>query len=388
MKATYDIAIVGLGAVGSAALYHAARAGLSAVGFDRHSPPHTEGSSHGGSRIIRRAYFEGAMYVPLLSRAYALWRELEDASGRELAHMNGCLTIGPDGGAALVGARDSADAHDIPYEHLLPEDVRRRFPAFHLRPGEAALYEPDAGWLDPEACIATHLDLAARASADLRLEEPVRTWGMAGSDVRLETDAGTFDVARLVLSAGGWLGRLLSEIHVPLRVERQVNAWFRPDGADERFRPDRCPVYIWEYEPDRVLYGFPDLGGEGVKTGLHYSGQFVDDPEDLDRIVHENDVRALQGWTEKLLPGACRSVARTATCFYTDTPDRHYLIDWHPGLDNVVFASACSGHGFKASSAVGESLVRMAMGEEPAVDLSPFRLNRFRKDDPPDVLRK
>ncbi len=379
MKATFDIGIVGLGAVGSAALYHAAQAGLSAVGFDRFAPPHTHGSSHGGSRIIRRAYFEGSMYVPLLSRAYELWRNLEGISGRRLMHRNGCLTIGHTDGATLRGAQSTAEMHGIPFERLSPPNVHTRFPAFHLRDGEAALWEPEAGWLDPEACIVTHLELAAQAGAEIRLYEPVRSWGMSGEDVRLETNGGTFDLGRLVLCAGGWMAQLLRDIHVPLQVERQVNGWFRPAVSDERFKPDRCPVYIWEYDRDCVLYGFPDLG-DGVKAGLHHIGSLVDDPEDLDRSVHDDDVEALQRQTERLLPGACGSVARTATCFYTNTPDAHYLIDRHPGLDRVVYASACSGHGFKASSAVGESLVRLAVGEEPAVDLTAFRLARFRRE--------
>lgn len=378
MNKTFDVGIIGLGAVGSAALYHATQAGLSVVGFDRFAPPHTHGSSHGGSRIIRRAYFEGSMYVPLLSRAYELWGELERASGRKLMHLIGCLTIGDAGGPTLRGAQKTAEEHAIPFERLEPSDVHDRFPAIHLRKGEAALFEPEAGWLDPEACIETHLALAGRAGAEIRFDEPARSWGMVGEDVRVETAAGTFDLGRLVLCAGGWMARLLDDIHVPLRVERQVNGWFRPSITDDRFRPERCPVYLWEYDRNRVLYGFPD-SGDGVKTGLHHAGQVTDHPKDLDRTVHDEDVEALRRQTGRLLPGACGAVARTATCFYTNTPDNHYLIDRHPGLEHVVFASACSGHGFKASNAVGESLIRVAVGERAAVDLSAFRFSRFLK---------
>lgn len=378
MKATYDIGIVGLGAVGSAALYHGAKAGRSVIGFDRYAPPHTYGSAHGGSRIIRKAYFEGSTYVPLLSRAYELWRRLEEDSGRRLMHLNGCLTIGRSDGATLRGAQASAESYDISFERLSPREVHERFPAFHLRQGEAALWEPDAGWLDPEECVRTHLDLAAASGAEIRLEEPVETWGVVGSDVRIETGSGTFDVARLIICAGGWIAPLLREIHVPLQIERQVNGWFRPATTDDRFQPPNCPVYVWEYDGDRVLYGFPDLG-DGVKTGLHHTDDFVDSPDDLDRGVHDDDVEALRRWTVQLLPKLSDEASRTATCFYTNTPDRHFLIDRHPGLDRVVYASACSGHGFKASSAVGESLVRLAVGEEPAVDLSEFRAARFKR---------
>lgn len=379
MKATFDIGIVGLGAVGSSALHHAALAGLSAVGFDRFAPPHTLGSSHGGSRIIRRAYFEGSMYVPLLSRAYELWKHLEEASGRSLMHMNGCLTIGKADGETLHAARAGAEAYEIPFDLLSPHEVGERFPAFHLRDDEAALFEPEAGWLDPEACISTHLELAARSGAEIRVDEPVRTWGVVGDDVRIETHSGTFDVRRLVLCAGGWIAPLLREIDVPLKIERQVNGWFRPTVADDRFRPEHCPVYVWKYDSGGVLYGFPDTG-DGVKTGLHHTGEFVDHPDELDRSVHEEDLHALRRRTKQLLPRACGEVVKSATCFYTNTPDEHFLIDRHPGLERVVYASACSGHGFKASNAVGESLVRLAVGDDPAVDLSPFRRGRFKRE--------
>jgi sarcosine oxidase len=376
MTTTFDIGIVGLGAVGSAALYHASARDVRVVGFDLLDPPHTIGSSHGGSRIIRRAYFEGAMYVPLLTRAYELWRDLEEKSGEALLHLNGCLTIGRSDGHLIVGAYESTKTFDIRCERLDPPDVHRRFPAFQIREDETALWEPEAGWLHPEACIRAHLKFAEQSGAEIRRNEPVRTWGASGAGLRIETGRGTYNIGRLILCAGGWIGPLLSEIHVPLHIERQVNAWFQPTADDDRFSPERCPVYVWEYAPDDVLYGFPDTG-RGVKTGIHHSGDRVDHPDELDREVHDADVDALRRQSVRLLPQACGSVAESATCFYTNTPDEHYLIDWHPGLDRVVFASACSGHGFKASSAVGESLAKMAVGEEPVVDISPFRLKRF-----------
>ena len=376
MTRTYDIAVVGLGAVGSAALFHASARSVRTVGFDLLNPPHKMGSSHGGSRIIRRAYFEGAMYVPLLTRSYKLWRELEEKADRPLMHLNGCLTIGRSEARLLEGAYESAAAFGVSCELLDVAEVHRRFPAFQLRDDERALWEPEAGWLDPEECIRAHLDLAGNAGADIRRNDPVLSWGASGTGLHIETEGGTYNVDRIIMCAGGWIKSLLSDMDVPLHIERQVNAWFRPDVADDRFTPERCPVCVWEYAPDDVLYGFPDIGG-GVKTGLHHSGDKVDHPDELDRHVHESDVERLRRHTNRLMPHACGNVTATTTCFYTNTPDEHYLIDRHPGLDRVVFASACSGHGFKASSAVGEALVRMALGEKDAVDLSAFRMKRF-----------
>lgn len=379
MRATFDVGIVGLGAVGSAALYHTSARGLRVVGFDLFDPPHTMGSAHGGSRIIRRAYFEGPAYVPLLTRAYTLWQELEDRSGEPLLHLNGCLTIGRSGEKLIDGARQTAEAFSIPHERLQPDEVRRRFPGFDVREDHAALFEPEAGWLDPEACIRAHLTMASAGGAEIRRSEPVRRWMVVGEGIRIETDAGTFDIGRLIVCAGGWIGPLLKEVHLPVRIERQVNVWFRPAAADDRFAPDHCPVYVWEYSPDEVLYGFPDLG-EGVKAGLHHDGDRVNHPDELDRDVHPEDVETVRRELRRLLPSAVGAVERSSTCFYTNTPDEHYLIDRHPGLDRVVFASACSGHGFKASAAVGEALVSMVLGDAPAADVSAFSLRRFMGD--------
>lgn len=376
MSRTFDVGVVGLGAVGSAAAYHAARRGLRVVGFDRHAPPHSFGSTHGGSRIIRRAYFEGSLYLPLLEEAYAQWRALEEASGAALLYLTGALTVGERGSRVLEGAATSARKASVAHEVLNPAEAMERFPAFRLRDNDLALFEPEAGWLHPEHSVHAHLDLARRHGAELHGNEPVEDWSADAAGVELRTASGSFSVGRLILCSGGWIQSSLSTLQLPLSLERQVNAWFRPSCNPQAFLPESCPVYIWTYDGDHVLYGFPDLG-EGVKAGLHHFGRPAETPNDIDRSVHRADIDRLTETMSRILPDACGEVVHAATCFYTNTPDERFIIDAHPEHPNVFLASACSGHGFKFSSAVGATLASLAASEAPPVDLAPYRLDRF-----------
>ncbi len=371
---TADVIVVGLGAVGSAAAYHLARRGRHVIGLDRFEVPHRFGSSHGDSRIIRKAYFEGAHYLPLLERAYERWHDLEAETGQTLLRRHGALHIGPPDSAVVDGAKRSALTHNVPYEQLTARDVAARFPAFRLPPDQVAIYEPDAGLLHPEACIRAHLAEARRRGAELHLEAPVLRWERVGNGVRVATSRNTYEAAALVLCTGGWLQDLLPSLGVSLRIERQVTGWFRPGLP--ALQPPVCPVFIWEYEPGDVCYGLPDVG-HGLKIGTHHAGDIVAHPDQLQREVDDADLHAIRTLVCRLLPEADAPPARAATCFYTNTPDQHYLIDRHPAHPQVVFASACSGHGFKASNAVGEALAEMICDGTSRLDLAAFSLDRF-----------
>ena len=370
MQKTYDVIVVGLGAVGSAAAYHLARQGWHVLGLDRFAPPHGQGSSHGGSRIIRRAYFEGTQYLPLIERAYTLWRDLEAATGETLLHVTGGLNIGPPESDVVAGARRAAEAHGLEHEVLSAGAVRHRFPAFRLPQAYAAVWEAGVGVLDPERCIAAHLAEARRYGATLCMEEPALGWQIKGEGVAVTTPRATYLAARLVLAAGGWLHELMPALR--LTIERQVTGWFVPRARREEFQSGRFPIFIAS-DGREVVYGLPDLG-RGVKVGLHHAGALVDHPAALDREVHPADVAAIRAALRWLLPGADAPAARASVCFYTNTSDRNYRIGHHPDHRAVVFASACSGHGFKASNAVGEALADLAMNNDPAVDLAPFCL--------------
>ena len=368
----YNVIVVGLGAVGSAAAYHLARRGQRVLGLDRFAPPHTAGSTHGGSRIIRKAYFEGDRYVPLIERAYALWEELETASGASLLHITGGLNIGPVRGRIAAGAQATAEKHGLMHEMLSAAEARTRFPAFRVPDDHVCVWEADAGWLHPEACLEAHLDQARQHGATLQYEGPVTAWHIDGGGVQVTTTKATYRADRLVLCAGGWIKDLLTRLDAVLVIERQVNGWFHPQAHPAHFEPSTCPVYLWEYAPDRVLYGFPNLG-HGVKAGIHHQGERVPHPGALQRDPTDADLSNLRKVLGTLLPDAVGALADAAVCFYTNTPDEHYLIDRHPVHPQVVYASACSGHGFKASNAVGEVLADLALDRTPQVDIEAFR---------------
>ncbi len=374
MSAAYDVVIAGLGAMGSSTALRLAEAGVRVLGLDRLRPPHAFGSSHGSSRILREAYFEHPLYVPFARRAIEAWREIEALSGTQLLRSTGGLMLGPPDGEVVGGALLSAREHRLPHELLEAREIERRFPAFSVPDGEVGVWEPRAGILDPERCIETMLSLARGAGAELRFGVTLLGWGPDGESVRLSTDAGEISCGRLVLAAGPWLPGLLGPA-VPLSVERTVQHWFRPRVVDGRFAGGRCPIYIWESAPGRVWYGFPDLG-EGVKAALHHQGEPAH-PETVRRSVDDDEVAAVRRLLDRHLPGAAGELLRSAVCMYTNTPDGHFVIDRHPDAAGVWVVSACSGHGFKFSSAIGEVVAAEVRGQASGFDLHPFRLARF-----------
>ena len=371
MSGSYDVVVVGLGAMGSAATFHLARQGQKVLGLDRFTPPHSFGSSHGQTRIIREAYFEHPLYVPLVQRAYQLWAELEHLSGRDLLRITGGLMIGRPDGVLVSGARRSAEQHRLRHELLAAAEVPTRFPA--LRPADdmVALWEPRAGILFPEACVSAHLTLAQTHGATLRYDEPVASWRNDGDGVRVVTDHGEYRASQLLLTAGSWIRSLVPELNLPFTVERQVLYWFAPRADPAIFAPARCPIHLWEAAPRNFFYGLPDLGN-GVKVARHHAGE-VAHPDQLRREVSDAEVAAMRELVGRFLPDADGALRSAAVCTYTNTPDEHFWIDRHPQQAQVLIASPCSGHGFKFSSVIGEVLAQLVIRGESSFDLSPFR---------------
>jgi sarcosine oxidase len=362
--AVYDLIVIGLGAMGSATAYHAARSGHKVLGLDAFERAHTRGSSHGRSRIIRESYAEGPQYVPLVQRAFELWRELERESGRPLLTMTGGLYIGTPDSDIVTGVLRSASEHGLLIDYLDAQDAMRRFPGFRLSDDLVAVYEANGGVLDAEACVLAHLDMAAKWGAEIHHSEPVVRWSPDGSGVQVETAQGAYTAARLVITAGPWIGGLLTGLALPLIVWRVANAFFEP--AVPNFDLGRCPFYLLE-GPEGTYYGFPSIPGQGLKVGRHDTGEPTT-PEGARRVVSDRDVEGLRSALERYMPGAAATLKATSTCLYTMAPDEDFIIDRHPLYPQVAYASACSGHGFKFSASIGEVLVSMAIaGITPAL---------------------
>ncbi len=375
MSRGYDVVVAGLGAIGSAALAELAARGKRVLGIDRFAPPHDLGSSHGRSRIIREAYFEDPRYVPLVQRAYERWAELERESGRTLWLRTGGLMIGPRGGALVAGALRSAETHGLPHETLSAERARAEYPAMNVPDDAIVVREPRAGVLFPEACVAAHLDRARTRGADIELGAPVLAWRDDGAGVAVTTARGTARASRLLLAAGAWLGALAPDLAPLLTVTRQPLFWFEAAAHPERFAPDRFPIYIWEDEPGRFIYGFPDLG-DGIKAARHHEGEVVE-PDRVRREVSAAEVETMRAALARHVPDAAGRLREAAVCLYTNTRDQHFIVDAHPAHPQVLIASPCSGHGFKFASALGETLSDLLTGVTPRFDLELFRIARF-----------
>ncbi|MET8153471.1 N-methyl-L-tryptophan oxidase [Actinoplanes sp. NPDC049668] len=358
----YDVIVVGLGGMGSAAAYHLAARGVRVLGLEKFGPAHDRGASHGGSRITRQSYFESPHYVPLLLRSYELFDGLARDSGRDVITLTGGVMIGRPDSLTVSGSRVSAERWGLAHEMLDAAELRRRFPTLNPEPDEVALYEAKAGFVRPEATVSAHLELAARAGADLRFDEPMTSWtGLPGGGVRVVTGAGTYEAGRLVITPGPWAPQLLADLGVPFTIERQVQYWFQPAGGVGPFLPERHPIYIWEDTSGSQIYGFPAIDGPdgGAKVAFFRRG-VVTTPETIDREVHDDEIRAMADRTRRNLPDLPGAFLRAKTCLYSNTPDEHFVIAQHPAHDAVTVACGFSGHGFKFVPVVGEILADLA----------------------------
>jgi sarcosine oxidase len=375
MANSWDVIVVGLGAMGSATLHQLAQRGVRALGIEQFTPGHARGSSHGRSRIIREAYFEDPRYVPLVQRAYELWAALERESGEQLLLQTGGLMLGTPDSAVVRGARLSAELHGLPHELLDASAIRARFPAFHVRPQDVGVFEPRAGVLAPEKAITTFVSLAQQRGATVRSNEAMLSWRAVGDGVEVTTSAGTYRAARLVLTVGAWAGKVFRELALPFVVQRNVLYWFDPSRNVSHFSPARFPVFIHELNDELAFYGFPDTG-DGMKLALHHHGE-TSDPDALNRTVSDGEVAFMRSIIEEYVPDGNGALRETAVCMYTNLPDDHFIIDLHPAHSAVIVASPCSGHGFKFSSAIGEVLADMATAQAPRFDVSLFDISRF-----------
>jgi sarcosine oxidase len=386
----FDVIVLGLGAMGSSAVYQLAKRGSRVLGLDQFSPPHAQGSTHGETRITRLAIGEGEEYVDFAVRSHQIWREIERESGKKLLFSVGGLIISsPDSTSSahvpnfFSTTLDVAKKKNIAHEELDAAAIRRRFPQFGVKDDEKGYFEPEAGYLSPEECIKTQLDLAKTHGASIQTNEKVIEFSSNGSNVTVKTDKDTYVGKRLVLTAGPWLPGLIGPPYSGhLKVYRQVLYWFDiRKEAGGLFAPGRFPVFIWNL-PDKKygIYGFPavDGPGGGVKIATEQLEKTTT-PGTIDRVVsREETVEMYENFVAPYFPGLTgRCPKNPVTCMYTATEGARFLIDWHPGHRNVFVVSPCSGHGFKHSPAVGEVVAQTVLGEQSKLDRSEFLFERL-----------
>lgn len=356
---TYDVIVIGLGGMGSAAAYHLAARGQRVLGLEKFTPAHDKGSSHGGSRIIRQSYFEDPAYVPLLLRAYELWDELAKDSERDVYRMTGGLFLGPPGCLTVAGSLRASQEWNLPHDVLDENEIRDRFPNFTPQPGDIALFEAKAGFARPELTVQAHLDLAAKSGATLRFGEEVLEWSDTARGVTVRTAAGIYTAGQVVICPGAWAPQLLADFGIPITVERQVLYWLDPVGGIEPFIDH--PIFIDEDASGMQIYGFPAIDGPrgGVKVAFFRKGVECT-PDTIDRTVHDQEIREMRDRAAQLLPALDGPCVHSATCMYSNTPDQHFVIARHPDTENVTVACGFSGHGFKFVPVVGEILADLA----------------------------
>ncbi len=383
--AHYDVIVIGLGAAGAATTYQLAKKGSRVLGIDRFDPPHAFGSTHGDTRITRLAIGEGAQYSPLAIRSHEIWRDIEAETGADLLTQCGALYIAPinddsvlHGRAGFLGrTQEAAERYGIPYEQLDAAAVRARFPVFNMQAHERAIFEPSGGFVRPEACVRQQLLLAGASGAEIHRNETFLRYEVDGAGlVTVTTSAGSYTARKLVLSMGAWIGPSLSPELAPLfTVIRQVLCWFDVPGDIAAFAPKRCPVHIWGLEGDHDIYGFPAVDGArgGVKVATEQYAETTT-ADAIERTVSAAETSAVYDrLVSRCFPAVSGTLVRSATCLYTVTPNFDFIIDTLPDQGQVMLVSPCSGHGFKHSAAIGESVASIVREETPRVSLEEFR---------------
>jgi sarcosine oxidase len=372
---SYDAIVIGVGGMGSATVYQLSRRGLRVLGLEQFSIPHDYGSSHGVNRIIRLAYFEHPNYVPMLRRAYELWREIENISNERLLVITGSIDASDASKGIVKSSQESCRLHNLPYELLDADELHRRFPAFVLPDNMAALYQPDGGFVLSERAIVSYVSAAQTLGAEIHACEPVLQWQTDGSGVQVITKQGEYKAAKLVITAGPWAAQLLPKLAATAIAQRQVLLWAQP-LEPKLFRLGAFPVFNLETTFGH-FYGFPIYGVPGFKIGKFYHRGEDVDPDRVDRAIHPQDEEVLRQPLRHFFPDADGPTMAMKTCLFTNTPDKHFILDVLPGMPQIAIAAGFSGHGFKFSSVVGELMADLIMSGTSRFDLGMFSIRRF-----------
>jgi monomeric sarcosine oxidase len=375
----YDVAIIGLGTMGSFAAVELARRGFTVAGFDQFTPPHGRGSHSGGTRIYRVAYAEGTGYVPLAQRAGELWDQAAEQLGKQLLHRTGMLYMGPPGEALMREVAESASTHRLQVETLSAAEVYRRYPAFEIPENYAGLFDPQAGWLDVDASIASSHAYAQALGVECFFDQPVRGWDGTATEARVHLEHETITASGLIITAGAWAGNLLRDLRLPLAVKRKVFAWFDP-LTPELFAADRIPIFAFA---DNWSYGFPIMRGLGVKMALHAGGSYLPHADGPVTAPGPGDLDPIAAIAAQYMPrlagpySEARSrIRHSATCLYTMTPDEDFIVDHHPEFRNIVFAAGFSGHGFKFAPVIAVALADLLLQGKTSLPIDFLSLDR------------
>jgi sarcosine oxidase len=350
--------------MGALSAWRLAARGARVIGFERFRPGHDRGSSHGDTRIFRTAYFEGPEYVPLLQRAYPLWRQLEDESGTQLLTMTGALAIGPPDGELVAGVLTSARENQLPHRLLDATEMSRLYPQHRLAAGDVGVLDEQAGFLRPERSVAAAAARAEALGARLMLETEVTAVEARSGGVVIETSRGRFAAEHALVAAGAWTSKLLPQLGLPLEVERHVMAWLAVEDPTA-FAPARFPVFIRELSDGRFRYGFPSTDGRSIKVGVDHREGTEADPDSIAREVAETELAPVRDFGREQLRGVTGEVVDARVCMYTNTPDERFLAASPAGMPGVTVLSACSGHGFKFASVMGELMADLILDTRP-----------------------
>jgi sarcosine oxidase len=373
----YDVIVVGVGGMGSAAVYHLTSRGVRVLGLEQFDIPNDFGSSHGLSRIIRLPYWEHPQYVPLVQRSYALWQALERTADERLLIVTGSVDAGPDASPHMVGVRHACRTFGLTSEEFDAGTLSAKFPGYRLPSDCVAIYQPEGGFLLPERCIVAHVQAAQALGADVRGRETVLGWDSTPGGVRVRTTRSQYQAARLVLTAGAWTASVVPGIAAGLSPERQVVLWTQPIRP-EYFRVGRFPVFYVEIA-EGGFYGFPIHSVPGFKIGKYHHRRERVDPDTVDRRCHPEDEEVLRQGIRRGFPDANGPTMAMKTCLFTNTADEHFVIDVLEPQPRVVIAAGFSGHGFKFCSVVGEILADLALDGATRHDISLFAVDRVRR---------
>jgi sarcosine oxidase len=389
----FETIVIGLGAMGSAAVYQLSKKGNKVLGIDQFAPPHTSGSSHGDTRITRQAIGEGEEYVSLSLRSYEIWNELEKKTGKQLLTITGGLIIGDEKINSLHGSNnflqttiDSAKKFNISHSLLFADELRKRFPQFHVEDNYIGYYEEQAGFLRPELCITTQIELARQLGAQINLNEKVQQFKpLKNGSVEVRTNKSVYTTHKLIVSAGPWMPQLFAGVAYLFKIYRQVLYWFDIKGSIIPYLPELFPIFIMVANGGSGIYGFPAIDGPNGGVKVAFEDYSTDtSPESVNREVNKEEIeQAYNKYIAKHLPGLSNKCIKATSCLYTVTPDSKFIIDTHPAYPQIIIASPCSGHGFKHSAAIGEALSELATEGKSHLDLSAFKVDRFTNNHPP-----